>query len=931
MDYQRISISSDVEKRILTGMIISDSYLRDISLMIKPSFFKVDYIKKIVKWILEYYQQYKKAPQRDFESIFYAKAEKLKSAEFEIMEEFLQELSDQYISANQEAFPFNIELLFNDTVSFCRDRQLEILYKTVEGYRIEGNYSKAEELIANFGKVAQQTSQWFNPLDEEEIYKTFDEDAENKLLKLPGVLGELIGYMQRGWLVGIMGPTKRGKCVSGDSQVLLEKGKLISIRDLVKNRIEEKIISLNEETLKFEPIQIKHCFDNGVKECWEVKTRTGRKVCTTDNHQYLTPSGWKYLQDIKIGDFIAVPKKMAFFGDNGIEEPLVKLIAYMLAEGGLTGTQPVFTNMDDRTNMDFQNCCDQLKIKYRTKGIDTWLLGAVPLMRKYNLMGHSSKTKLIPLEIMSASKEKIATFLKAFFTCDGSIYKEKKQKCFKIELGLANEKLIDQISHLLYRFGVVHKKIAGFSTLNKKKFPVWHIYIESQEYVNLFLNEIGFDSYKYKSEVEDFGKRSFLDCFPLEVAQKFYDELKKECHCRPHFGEYPKGTSFYSIIGENQASNISYTLNQKKSKTIMRKSFENTKGTKAYDKYMNSDILWDEIVSITNVGEKDTYDISVPKNHNFIADDCIVHNSYYEWEIAFQALCERLKVAIFSFEMGRTTYKKRIYQRMTAMAEGAGQYAYPVFDCASNQDGSCKKSERTNQYSLRTSDGKGWLSYSPDMKYKPCVACRGGKDFYPATWWQTQNQKEGLSPEAIAQKARTFKKLYGDNLRVRCFPAFSAGFDEAIAELDNLRNQGFNPDIILFDYFDIMAAEVANELEDENRKWKKGKGLAGERSCLVINCHQGNRESEEASSIKQKHTGGNVKKLHHLDLDLTLNQSEIEKKRGVMRIKVLLERHDKGSSKGEVIVLQCLDLGQPFIDSEWNKRRRTEEAEEPSK
>jgi len=506
MEYSRISINSDIEKRILTGMIVDTQYLRDVSMFLKPNLFKVDYIRKIVSWILEYYKAYKQAPNRDFESIFYAKAEKLKSVEKEIMEEFLQEISNQYVEENQDSFPFNKALLFDQTVNFCRDRNLEILQKTIEGHRLSGDYSKAESLISNFGKVTKQSSQWINPFDLEEVYKTFDEEDEDKLFKLPGALGELIGYMQRGWLVGVMGPAKRGK-------------------------------------------------------------------------------------------------------------------------------------------------------------------------------------------------------------------------------------------------------------------------------------------------------------------------------------------------------------------------------------------------------------------------------SFVAWEMAYQSLTNNLKVAILSFEMGKTTYKKRIYKRMTAMAEKGGEYAYPVFDCFSNQDGTCRKPERTNLESLRDRDSK-IIEYSPELTYKPCTACRGTKDFFTTSWWQTQYQKEDLSPQQVAKKIKTFKKLYSNNLRIRCFPAFSAGMDEAIAELDNLKAQGFEPDVIIFDYFDIMAAEVMNELEDENRKWKKGKGLAGERHCLVINCHQGNRESEEKQNIKQKHTGGSIKKLQHLDLDITLNQTESEKKLGRMRLQVLVNRHDEGMEKGEVIVLQSLKLGQPLIDSEWRRDKR---------
>ncbi len=41
-----------------------------------------------------------------------------------------------------------------------------------------------------------------------------------------------------------------------------------------------------------------------------------------------------------------------------------------------------------------------------------------------------------------------------------------------------------------------------------------------------------------------------------------------------------------------------------------------------------SDVYWDEIVSIEYVGEKQTYDLEVAEYHNFVANDIIVHNSH---------------------------------------------------------------------------------------------------------------------------------------------------------------------------------------------------------------------------------------------------------------------------------------------------------------
>jgi Replicative DNA helicase len=43
--------------------------------------------------------------------------------------------------------------------------------------------------------------------------------------------------------------------------------------------------------------------------------------------------------------------------------------------------------------------------------------------------------------------------------------------------------------------------------------------------------------------------------------------------------------------------------------------------------YSNSDVYWDEIVSIIPDGEEEVFDLTVPGLHNFVANNIIVHNS----------------------------------------------------------------------------------------------------------------------------------------------------------------------------------------------------------------------------------------------------------------------------------------------------------------
>src|SRR5699024_10832731 len=91
---------------------------------------------------------------------------------------------------------------------------------------------------------------------------------------------------------------------------------------------------------------------------FEVETRLGRRVETTLTHPFLTPSGWKPLADIQPGQYIAVPRQMPVFGDQAMRECEVKLLAYLIGDGGLTAATPIFTNTNPAIQRDFAAAVD---------------------------------------------------------------------------------------------------------------------------------------------------------------------------------------------------------------------------------------------------------------------------------------------------------------------------------------------------------------------------------------------------------------------------------------------------------------------------------------------------------------------------------------------------------------------------------------------
>jgi replicative DNA helicase len=76
---------------------------------------------------------------------------------------------------------------------------------------------------------------------------------------------------------------------------------------------------------------------------------------------------------------------------------------------------------------------------------------------------------------------------------------------------------------------------------------------------------------------------------------------------------------------------------------------------------VESEVYWDEIVSIESIGMKQVYDLTIPETHNFVANDVCVHNTAFVLNIAQNAALDaKTPVAFFSLEMS----KQSLLQRM---------------------------------------------------------------------------------------------------------------------------------------------------------------------------------------------------------------------------------------------------------------------------
>lgn len=203
---RRYAVDNDIEKRIVTGLIVSDEFCTSIQKMIKIQYFQIDYARIIVGWIQEHFKTYKKSPGKNIQDIYKGEKDSLSEADSNLIGKFLSNLSAEY----EESSSFNHNYLLDQARDYFRERSLSILSEKIQSEILKGKIDQAETEVKNFSRVVKELGTWVNPFEKSSIYKIFSGDNDF-VLSLPDELGDLSGDLERGWLVAFMGPMKRGK------------------------------------------------------------------------------------------------------------------------------------------------------------------------------------------------------------------------------------------------------------------------------------------------------------------------------------------------------------------------------------------------------------------------------------------------------------------------------------------------------------------------------------------------------------------------------------------------------------------------------------------------------------------------------------------------------------------------------------------------
>lgn len=198
------------ERIILLGMILSEKFLKGISGIFDEAkkCFATEHTKTVAQWSWDYYVKYKKAPVEDIKNIYEVEKEKLSDDNKRSIELFLESISEEYRRTRK----FNDEYALDIAEEYFKYRSLTNLKSDLAKNLSVNNIEIAENLVEQYtSKIAMKTVSWVDPLSEERIRNLFDYEEKDKLFKLPGKLGDIIGSFEREFLVAIVGKPGIGK------------------------------------------------------------------------------------------------------------------------------------------------------------------------------------------------------------------------------------------------------------------------------------------------------------------------------------------------------------------------------------------------------------------------------------------------------------------------------------------------------------------------------------------------------------------------------------------------------------------------------------------------------------------------------------------------------------------------------------------------
>jgi intein/homing endonuclease len=429
------------------------------------------------------------------------------------------------------------------------------------------------------------------------------------------------------------------RCVVGDTRVYFADGSVASVSDVyarLADFVGKSVWAANPATNWVEPATLTGAVAQGLRPVFLVRVQGGAELTCTGNQPLLTQEGWKSLESLHVGDFVAVPRVAAHGPGTSAPVEEFRLVGYLLGDGSVkTYRAAALHNGDARVLEDFRRCARALGIplykeqdgnkkywvhsKTKRQGFGGGREGYKKRLLELGVLGKIHSNKRVPAAFFQGDALQISNFLNALYATDGWASISNKGQ-FEIGYCSNSRGLLVDVQHLLLRFTIR-------SCISQQKKPstpsalgAYTLSIRTGSDVQLFAAKVGI--YAKEAAVASV----LLAAQKVQRLRAEYDRIPVSYLALRAYLKNKYGLSTHTAWTRHHIQLRPGNVRDSVGREVLH-----CIGAKLGDAYLlklsDSPLGWARIESVTAVGMEETFDLSIDGLENYLSDGFYVHNT----------------------------------------------------------------------------------------------------------------------------------------------------------------------------------------------------------------------------------------------------------------------------------------------------------------
>jgi replicative DNA helicase len=432
-------------------------------------------------------------------------------------------------------------------------------------------------------------------------------------------------------------------CITGDALITLaDTNERVPFSELLGRR-DFKVWALNEETLRLEAASVANVFCTGRKPVYDLETQLGRRIRATGNHQFRAFLGWKRLDQLVVGDRIALPRCLPETSQpSSMSAAELALLGHLIGDGCTLPRHVLQYTTRERdlaervASLATDLFADAVKprIKAERQWYQVYLTSVKRLthgvrnpvavwLDRLGAFGKRSYEKNVPDEVFRQPNDLIGVFLRHLWATDGCIRPPaKSHRHPSVYYATSSPKLALDVQSLLLSLGI--NAVLRPRSQGSKGRMQYHVLVMGKEDLLRFAELVG--------SVGQYKTTALQECVAWLTTRKANtnrDVIPSEVWRRLAVPAMQRNKislrAMQSALGMACMGTTLYQQNV--SRERMTRLAPVVGDDETLKKLAASDVYWDAIRSITPIGEEEVFDLTVPGHANFIVNNIIAHNS----------------------------------------------------------------------------------------------------------------------------------------------------------------------------------------------------------------------------------------------------------------------------------------------------------------